>query len=41
MVYDKKNAAPIYKSLQRWVNMRAIFHKVQNFEDYNKVLAKE
>ena len=41
MVYDKAHAAPFYKSLQRWVNMRAIFHKVARFEDYDKLKAKE
>ena len=41
MVYDKQHAAPFYKSLQRWVNMRAIFHKIDRFEDYNRTLAKE
>jgi hypothetical protein len=41
MVYDKKHAAPFYKSLQRWVNMRAIFHRVKTFEEYDKGLAKE
>ena len=41
MVYNKQNAAPFYKSLQRWVNMRAIFHKIDRFEDYNSKLAKE
>lgn len=41
MVYDKSNAAPVYKSLQRWVNMRAIFHTVARFEDYDRSLAKE
>lgn len=41
MVYDKVHAAPFYKSLQRWVNMRAIFHRVPTFEEYNKKLAKE
>lgn len=41
MVYDKQHAAPFYKSLQRWVNMRAIFHKVKSFEEYNRELAKE
>lgn len=34
MVYDKQHAAPFYKSLQRWVNMRAIFHRVKTFEEY-------
>ena len=41
MVYDKQHAAPFYKSLQRWVNMRAIFHRVRTFEEYDKGLAKE
>lgn len=35
MVYDKSHAEPFYKSLQRWVNMRAIFHKIDRFEDYD------
>lgn len=41
MVYDKAHADRFYKSLQRWVNMRAIFHKVKTFEEYDKGLAKE
>lgn len=41
MVYDKRNAAPCYKSLQRWVNMRSIFHKVNTFEEYDRIKAKE
>ena len=41
MVYDKTHAAPFYKSLQRWVNMRAIFHKIKTFEEYDKRKAKE
>ena len=41
MVYDKQHAAPMYKSLQRWVNMRAIFHKVATFEEYDRIKAKE
>lgn len=41
MVYDKQHAAPRYKSLQRWVNMRAIFHKVNTFEEYDRIKAKE
>ena len=36
MVYDKTHAAPFYKSLQRWVNMRAIFHKIPTFEEYDR-----
>ena len=41
MVYDKQHAAPFYKSLQRWVNMRAIFHRVKTFDEYNQKIAKE
>lgn len=41
MVYDKTHAAPFYKSLQRWVNMRAIFHKIPTFEEYDRKKAKE
>lgn len=41
MVYDKEHAAPFYKSLQRWVNMRAIFNKIPNFDEYDKQKAKE
>ena len=41
MVYNKQSAAPFYKSLQRWVNMRAIFHRVTTFDEYDRMLAKE
>lgn len=41
MVYDKAHCAPFYKSLQRWVNHRAIFHTIKTFDEYNKNLAKE
>lgn len=41
MVYDKTHAAPFYRSLQRWVNMRAIFHKIKTFEEYDRHKAKE
>lgn len=41
MVYDKPNAKPFYKSLQRWVNMRAIFHRVRTFDEYDRLKAKE
>ena len=34
MIYDKPNAAPLYRRLQRWVNNRRIFAKVERFEDY-------
>lgn len=40
MVYDKPHAGRFYKSLQRWVNMRAIFHRVRTFEDYDRERAK-
>lgn len=41
MVYDKAHAKPFYKSLQRWVNMRAIFHRVPTFEEYDRKAARE
>lgn len=41
MVYDKAHAYRFYKSLQRWVNMRAIFHKITTFEEYDRFKAKE
>lgn len=41
MVYDKKHADSVYKSLQRWVNMRSIFNTVNTFEQYDKNLARE
>lgn len=41
MVYDRWNADPFYKSLQRWVNMRAIFHRIPTFEQYDSRLARE
>ena len=41
MVYDRQHAAPFYKSLQRWVNMRAIFYRVKTFEEYDRKIAKE
>lgn len=36
MIYDKEHCDPIYKKLQRWVNMRSTFAKVERFEDYMK-----
>lgn len=36
MIYDKQHAAPEYKRLQRWCNMRAVFGAIPNFEDYKK-----
>lgn len=41
MIYDKAHCDHRYISLQRWVNMRAIFAKIPRFEDYDKTLAKE
>lgn len=41
MVYDKQHADSFYKSLQRWVNMRAIFHRIKTFDEYNRRKAKE
>ena len=35
------DADRFYKSLQRWVNMRAIFHKIATFEEYDRGKAKE
>ena len=40
MVYNKAYASPFYKSLQRWVNMRAVFHSVKTFEEYGKCKVK-
>lgn len=36
MVYDKEHTKPTdtVRRLQRWVNMRAVFERVQRFEDY-------
>lgn len=36
MIYNKENLPKghITRKLQRWVNMRAIFEKVENFKDY-------
>lgn len=36
MVYDKEHCDTIYRKLQRWVNMRSTFAKIERFEDYNK-----
>lgn len=41
MIYNKQHADPIYKSLQRWVNMRAIFNRVKTFEEYDPEKTKE
>lgn len=36
MIYDKEHTKPAdtVRRLQRWVNMRAVFERVQRFEDY-------
>lgn len=36
MVYDKQNADPVYRKMQRWVNNRFVFAKCDNFNDYLK-----
>ena len=36
MVYNKKNAARIYKDMERWVNDRHVFAKCERFENYKK-----
>ena len=34
MIYDKEHCKPVYKDLQRWVNNRFVFGKIDRFEDY-------
>lgn len=41
MIYDKEHCSTRHKSLQRWCNNRAIFHKVPDFKYYSPKLAKE
>lgn len=41
MIYDKKNAPPITKSIQRWCNNRFIFSKCERFEDYNNIIKED
>lgn len=36
MIYDKEHCDPIYRKLQRWVNMRSTFAKTERFEDYTR-----
>ena len=36
MVYDRPNAPPITRQLQRWVNNKRIFNTVRSFTDYQK-----
>lgn len=37
MIYDKEHTkrGDTVRKIQRWVNMRAVFEKIQRFEDYN------
>ena len=37
MVYDRPNAPPITRHLQRWVNNKRIFYSVPHFADYEPV----
>ena len=39
MIYDKKNADPVYKRLQRWCN-NWIFWRVPTFEEYTRKVGK-
>lgn len=34
MIYDKEHCKPVYKDLQRWVNNRFVFAKIDRFEEY-------
>lgn len=34
MIYDRPNAPPVTRRLQRWVNNKRIFHTVSDFFDY-------
>lgn len=34
MIYDKEHCNPVYHDLQRWVNNRFVFARVDKFEDY-------
>ena len=36
MVYDRPNAPPITRQLQRWVNNKRIFNTVRSFAEYQK-----
>lgn len=42
MIYDKEHtkSTDTVRKIQRWVNMRGIFEKVQRFEDYQKIVRK-
>jgi hypothetical protein len=37
MVFDRNNADIKYRKLQRWVNMKAVFRTVGNFNEYTKI----
>lgn len=41
MVYDKPNAPPEIKQLQRWCNNKIIFKSCRKFEDYKPTKSKE
>ncbi len=41
MIYNKPEAPPVIRQLQRWVNNRRIFNTVDNFADYKTSLRKE
>ena len=34
MIYDKEHCKPVYKDLQRWVNNRFVFAKIDRFDEY-------
>lgn len=36
MIYDKAHCEKVYRKLQRWTNMRAVFATVKRFEDYHR-----
>ena len=41
MIYNKPEAPPVIRQLQRWVNNKRIFYTVNNFADYKTSLRKE
>ena len=40
MIYNKPEAPPVTRQLQRWVNNRRIFNVVDSFADYKSSLKK-
>lgn len=40
MIFDKPNAPPVTKRIQRWCNNKFIFRSEPNFENYNKGASK-